>query len=322
MTFAMGIDGGGTHTRSLVINDLGAVIGMGNSGPSKPDAVDPETARANLHQAIWASCEPCGGPAMLDTIFVGMGGVVSEVDSEVVRRMLDGLALRPTIPIGIDHDIRVALAGGTAGQPGIALIAGTGSSCYGRNAAGESWRCGGWGYILDDVGSSFYLGQQALMAIVRSYDGRGPATALQGPVLEALGLHDPDEIMHRIYHPRLDHGGIAGLAPIVCAMADSDSVARSIITRGCADLAEMVLVTVHKLRLPEDTLVVPVGSLATASMIFRRTLEQAIHSVLPEAQVRAPLIPPVAGAAFLALQQTGITLTAAVLAKLGDVDPA
>src|SRR6266852_4464646 len=98
MTFAMGIDGGGTHTRSLVINELGAVIGMGNSGPSKPDAVDPETARVNLHQAIWAACEPCGGPARLDTIFVGMGGVVSEVDSEVVRRMLDGLALRPTIP--------------------------------------------------------------------------------------------------------------------------------------------------------------------------------------------------------------------------------
>lgn len=319
MTLAMGIDGGGTHTRSLVIDEHGTIVGIGNSGPCKPDAIEPVAGRGNLHHAIQAACEACGGPQRLDTIFMGIGGVVSEADSEVVRRMLDGVALRPNIPIGIDHDIRIALAGGTAGQPGIALIVGTGSSCYGRNAAGESWRCGGWGYILDDLGSGFYLGQQALMAIVRAFDGRGPQTALRGPVLDALGLDDPNGIMHRIYHPRLDHGAIAGLAPLVCEIAERDTVARSIIDQGCADLAEMVLVTVRQLNLPPDTLVVPVGSLATASAIFRQALEREIHSALPDAQVRAPLVPPVAGAALLALQQVGITVSDAALVQLSSV---
>lgn len=317
MTFAMGIDGGGTHTRCLILDEHGKVIGSGGSGPSKPDAVEPERGRANLHEAVGVALGTHDAQR-LDTIFIGMGGVICEADVEAVREMLKGLPLRPDIPVGIDHDVRVALAGGTAGQPGIALIVGTGSSCYGRNAAGESWRCGGWGYILDDVGSGFHLGQQALMAVVRGVDGRAPQTALTQPILAALGLHDPNQIMHRIYHPRLDHTGIAALAPIVTQMAERDPVAKSIIERGCAELAELVAVTARQLKLPEDVLVIPVGSLATESTLFRAVLERAIHAALPAAQIRAPFVSAVAGAAILALQQVGVTLSEAALAGLHD----
>src|SRR5262249_32856921 len=149
MSLAMGIDGGGTQTRCLVIDDHAKVLGLGLSGASKPDAVEPAIGQVHLHQAIHTACQTLGGPAKIDTAFVGLGGVVSNADVEIVRQMLDGLPLRRNIPIGIDHDIRIALAGGTGGEPGIALIVGTGSSCYGRNAQGESKRTGGWGYILD-----------------------------------------------------------------------------------------------------------------------------------------------------------------------------
>src|SRR5258708_39402706 len=145
MILAGGIDGGGTQPRCLAIDEHGNIIGIGVSGSSKPDAADPETGRANLHQAILSASQHCGGPQALDTLFVGMGGVVSEADRQVVYHMLDGLTLKPGIPVGIDHDIRIALAGGTAGQPGIALIVGTGSSWYGDKAVGEAWRGGGWG---------------------------------------------------------------------------------------------------------------------------------------------------------------------------------
>src|SRR5258707_6119682 len=185
MTLAGGVDGGGTQTRCLAIDEHANIMGIGVSGPSKPDAADPEAGRTHLHQAILSASQHCGGPQELDMLFVGMGGVVSEADRQVVRHMLDGLTLKPGIPIGIDHDIRIALAGGTAGQPGIALIVGTGSSCYGYNAVGESWRCGGWGYILDDMGSAFYLGQQALMAVSRSSYGGGAHTTLNKPTPKA-----------------------------------------------------------------------------------------------------------------------------------------
>ncbi len=110
------------------------ILGYAQGGASKPYAVIKEVGIKNLHGAIHDACQTVGLHA-IDTVFVGMGGVISDADAETVRRMLQGLEFKTEILIGIDHDIRIALAGGLGGKPGIALIAGTGSSCYGRTAA-------------------------------------------------------------------------------------------------------------------------------------------------------------------------------------------
>ncbi len=81
----------------------------------------------------------------------------------------------------------------------------------------------------------------------------------------------------------------------------------------------MVATTARMLDLPTDVIIVPVGSVAESSEIFRRQLEQAIHAVLPGAQIRTPMVPAVAGAAFLALQQIGITLPVDIFRQLQDV---
>ena len=319
MGLALGVDGGGTQTRCAVLDEQGHILGFGISGPSKPDAVEPEIGRRNLQQAIRLASQSCGGPGAIDTIFLGLGGVNSPSDVQTVLGMLDGLDLRPNIPIGVDLDVRIALAGATAGQPGITLIVGTGSSCYGRNAEHESWRSGGWGYIIDDYGSGFYLGQKALEAVIRAADGRGAPTALTAACLEAFNLSDLNELTHHIYYPRLNHTGIAALAPVVVEVAHHDATARAIVERGCDELALMVMATRRQLRLPDDVLVVPVGSLGTVNQYYRAALEDAIHRLLPQARVRPPVTPAVFGAAFLALQQLGITLPPETLAQLQDV---
>ena len=318
MTLAIGVDGGGTQTRCVVLDDQAQVIGVGVSGASKPDAVEPSVGRVHLQEAIRTACQTCGITA-IDTAFLGLGGVNSPVDVQVVLGMLEGLGLRPDIPVGIDLDVYISLAGGTAGQPGIALIVGTGTSCYGRNAAGEAWRSGGWGYIVDDYGSGFYLGRTALEAVVRAADGRGQPTALTEPCMKALGIADLNEIMHRIYYPRLDNTGIAALAPLVVEVAQRDAVARAIVERGCEELTLMIQATVRQLRLPDDVLIVPVGSLGTVNEFYRARLEAAIHQALPQARIRPPVAPPVIGAVFLALQQVGITLSEGALARLAAV---
>ena len=80
-----------------------------------------------------------------------------------------------------------------------------------------------------------FLGQQALEAVIRAYDGRGAATALTAPVLQALGLDDELGLMHSIYYPTLNFGGIAQLARIVVRVAEQDAVAYAIVERGCAN---------------------------------------------------------------------------------------
>ena len=321
MTLAIGVDGGGTQTRCVVLNELGEVKGYGVSGASKPDAVEPTLGRANLQESIRLACESCGGVAAIDSVFIGMGGVISQTDVDVVLGMVNDMGWRPNVPIGVAVDIAIALAGGTGGQPGIALIVGTGSSCYGRNAAGENWRSGGWGYIVDDYGSGFYLGQKGLEAVIRAADGRGAQTALSAPMLTGLGIHDLNEVMHRIYYPRLAHTDIAALAPIVVQVAEqqNDVIAQSIIQRGCDELALMVATVTEKLQLGADVLVVPVGSLGTVNVYYRQVLEKAITRILPQARIRQAVAPAVIGAAFLALEQIEIILPEAILAQLDKV---
>lgn len=319
MALAIGVDGGGTQTRCVVLDDTGKVVGYGLNGASKPDAVEPTIGRKHLQEAIRTACRDCGGTEAVDTVFLGMGGVISPEDVQVVLGMIEGLGLRPNVPVGVDLDIAIALAGGTGGQPGIALIVGTGSSCYGRNAAGEVWRSGGWGYIIDDYGSGFYLGQKALEAVIRSADGRSGATALTEPVMAGLGITNLNQVMHRIYYPRLDHTGIAALAPTVVQVAEAgDLTARAIIERGCDELALMVATTTRVLNLGDEVLVVPVGSLGTVNDYYRAALERAIEALLPHVRIRDEIAPAVIGAAFLALQQIGITLPVETLAGLAN----
>ena len=67
----------------------------------------------------------------------GMAGVVGETDLAHGRSVLIAAGIDPTrIPTGLDHDIRIALAGGLTGREGLALIVGTGASCYGRRNDG------------------------------------------------------------------------------------------------------------------------------------------------------------------------------------------
>lgn len=307
MVLALGIDGGGTSTRCAVLDERFRLRGMGTAGPSNYQDVGVEMTRANLRKAIREACAGLDdGPAAIDTAFFGLASVVCEADRQVIRDAVAGVGFKPNTPLGIDHDIRVALAGGTGGRPGIALIVGTGSSCYGRNAAGEDWRSGGWGYLLDDAGSAFYLGHQALMAIVRAYDGRGPETGMAGPVLKALGVTDMNEIMQRIYHPRVDRTGIAGLAPLVVAASAVDPVAASAMERGAALLAEMVGAVGRRLGFTEPTPVVPVGGLVTMVDDYRQRIADAVTATWPLGRVVEPLLPPVGGAALLALEQVNI----------------
>ena len=92
------------------------------------------------------------------------------------------------------------------------LIAGTGSIAYGRDAEGRAARAGGWGYVLGDEGSGYWLGRQALRAVVRSSDGRGPATALTPRILAHYHVERADQLVREIYVGGTLPSAIAALA--------------------------------------------------------------------------------------------------------------
>jgi glucosamine kinase len=317
---AAGIDGGATRTRAALTTEEGTVLGIGIAGPSNYDNVGIETARANIGAALDQARERAGTTfSSVDSIFLGMAGVVSPDDRETITRMILDLGLATRESCAVDHDIRTALAGGLAGREGLALIAGTGSSCYGRRLDGRHHRVG-WGYLLDDLGSSYNLGHRAMVAAVWEADRRGPPTALSARIQQAFGYAHIDEIMRHVYHQDVGVMEIAALAPVVLETAQSgDEVAQGIVSTAARDLAFSAYTVARVLEFtghPFEMAIV--GGLAESGAYYRTLLDGAIHQRMPDCVIRKPELPPVLGAAILALEHAGITLTPRLISNLKE----
>jgi N-acetylglucosamine kinase-like BadF-type ATPase len=317
----IGIDGGGTRLRAAIASSDGQLLGSGEAGAGNYHDVGADEVRANIGRAVtkaWAAARLSA--RRVDAIFLGLGSVVTPEDHAVVRSIVRDLAIVPDDCIGVDHDLRVALAGGLAAQPGIVLIAGTGSSSYGRNELGQSWQAGGWGPILDDPGSSHWLGLHAMIAAIRDHDGRGPATLLRSRVMNALGLSDIREILRRVELEGMKRGEIAALAPLVtAAAAEGDGVARMLIERGVDDLAIMVATVSEQLKFASLSAVIPVvvtGGLTNASSVFMLPLQKAVKRRVPAAGIVEARLPPVLGGVLLAIEMLDLPLTSSIVDRL------
>ena len=138
------------------------------------------------------------------------------------------------------HDAHIALAGATGAEPGIIVIAGTGSIVFGRNVAGVTARAGGWGYVFGDEGGAFDLVRQALRAVLRNEEGWGPPTSLRDVLLETTGARDGHQLLHLLYTDEYPRDRVAGWAVLVDQAARAgDAVARDILGSAAQSLAAM-----------------------------------------------------------------------------------
>lgn len=307
MDLFLGIDGGGSRTRAVLCDHTGRVVGRGDAGLSNFQEAGSETALANLDQAL-TLCLGGSPRHSISAAFFGMAGVVSEADHAEVKRLARLLAFSPDCRVGVDHDIRIALTGGLAGAPGIALIAGTGSACYGRNGTGRTAQCGGWGSLADDVGSGGWIGRHALEHAVRQADGREPQTALKARVFAFLGLADEREFMQRVHRVGLPREEMATLArDILNLEQEGDPAAKAIVQEAIDGLTELVKVTKDRLEMLAADVVLAGG--LTEDHSFSARLEASIEAEVPGAQTVAARFPPVVGACLEALSLHEIVIT-------------
>ena len=138
----------------------------------------------------------------------------------------------------VTHDAAIALAGATSGEPGIIVVAGTGSMAFGRNASGETARAGGWGYIFGDEGGAFDIVRQALRAVLREHEGWGARTALTPALLETTGASDANGLLHSFYSPDWPRARVADLARTVSRIAEEgDPIALRLLHQAAQELA-------------------------------------------------------------------------------------
>ena len=316
MPLLVGIDGGATRTRAVAATPAGEVVGVGIGGGCCVGATPPEQIERELGVAVRATLD--GRKAR--TIFVGMAGGVLEEDRREVGRLTALVAGRGT-PVEVDHDIRIALAGGLEGREGIVLIGGTGSSCYGRREDGRSWQAGGWGHLVDDFGGGYRIALDGLMAAVQGADGRSPETRLTARLFDALGIAELPWIIRRLLletpsgeRRAMSKDELAALATVVIEAAEEgDGAATEILDRAAGDLAAMVGAVYDRLGWNgAEAALVTAGSLVRCEAMAGR-LELRLRR---EIRLEEPALPPAAGAVLLAAQAAGVTAGAEFVARL------
>ncbi|WP_310122825.1 BadF/BadG/BcrA/BcrD ATPase family protein [Agrococcus sp. BE272] len=308
MTLVLGVDAGGTSTRAAIADGEGRLLGRSVATAGNLDDGGPSGVAAAVMAATRSALEVTGigADATFDAVFLGVAGVVSAADRRAVLDALPTAGVAPRERIRIDHDCRVALAGGLAGRPGIVVIAGTGSAAFGVDGGGARWRSGGWGALVGDEGSSYSIAVEALRAVVRAVDGRGPSTALQAAMLGALQVQDPDDLLHRLHLEGLGRAEVAALAPLVVLAAEQgDLVAAMVLDTAAEQLAQMVDAVQRNLRFDGPVEVASVGGLFAAGEPIASRFREALERRSPSVCMVEPELDPVLGACLLALQSLG-----------------
>ena len=312
----LGVDGGGSHTRAWLIDADGNLHGHGAAGPSNPSNVGTTGAFDAIVSATGLARRQAGVEASdIAAAFVACAGIKTPAEGQALAQLLTTAGLAGQVTVR--NDTEVALAGGLGGAPGIALVGGTGSFCFGRNAAGATAHCGGWGWLLDDCGGAFWIGREVVRAVAFASDGRGPATALHAPVLAHFGVASPDDLLGALYLPGHPPESLAELAPLAGQAAiQGDEVAIEILQNSARGAAELVRQVARALDWTGPLPVVTVGGLARSGLPYTPILQLAVAGAVPGVRITEPLLPSVAGAALLALKTAGRPCSEALLRQL------
>ncbi len=301
---AVGIDGGGTTTRVLLMAGGGESLGLGTSGSGNLHDVGAERLSAHIREAWLEAWDQAGlAPRPAAAAFCAMASVGTSNNRETIRELVTQLGVAPLARVTVDIDLAGALAGGLGGGHGIALIAGTGSSCYGRDREGATFQSGGWGSLLDDVGGATWIGTQAMVAAVRAFDGRGPATSLSASILNHFQIDHMRELLPKVDGDGEARSARAQLAKLVTAAAlEEDAAALRVLELGADALAECAEAVARRLNFLDDDHieVVATGGLAENSAHYRGFIHRAVTRRIPRAVCVEPRNSNVEGAAMLA----------------------
>jgi N-acetylglucosamine kinase len=295
----LGIDAGGTKTVCLLANAEGQILAESRGGGANLQASGELEVEKVLHGVI----ENAIGDREVrpDAVCLGIAGVDRPADSEAVRGIMRRLGFKSRTLIV--NDALVALVAGVGDDPGVVLIAGTGSIAYARDASGRAARSGGWGYLLGDEGGGFWIGRSALAAVVRQFDGRAPATMLTDLVLAEMRLASPTELIHAIYDKGLQRRAIAGIAAVVQRAADAgDAVASEILTRAGAELTAAAASVIGRLGMRGDVFrTVLAGGIFHAIPALVADVQTRLSEVAPRSEMQLLDVEPAVGAVRLAL---------------------
>ncbi|MEB3217097.1 MAG: BadF/BadG/BcrA/BcrD ATPase family protein [Nostocales cyanobacterium 94392] len=309
MVYVLGIDGGGSKTICVLMDDKRQILGRGEAGSSNYQSVGIEAAKYSIESAISKAIVEIEN-IQIQGICLGLAGVGRSSDIELIKNIIKNIPIISNIKpqnIIISHDALIALVGGIGNDVGIVVAAGTGSIVFGRNIKGETKRVGGWGYILGDEGGAYQIAVAGMQAALQAYDGREIHTSLIADFQNHLGLKNIEELIEVVYRRGWGVKEIAALAPVVDnAAVAGDEVANKIIDHAVDELVKATVTVIDEIFVERDFLeLVTTGSVWKSRCKMWERFVSCINGKFGEVKVILPRFEAVYGAGLLALKSLG-----------------
>jgi N-acetylglucosamine kinase-like BadF-type ATPase len=287
-------------TRAIITDSVHQVLGEGIAGPSNPLRVGVSSAAAAVREAFDKACD--AARVQRSEIVAAEIGLAGVRRADVRVSMYNALKVLGISELEVVTDADIALFGATKGEPGLVIIAGTGSICCGRSARGKRVCAGGWGPLVGDEGSGSWIARQALRAVARASDGRGPITLLVQSACAYFNVPQPEDLSMAIYAPSMTNERIAGFGKrVVEAAQEGDAVALEIILHAGRELGTAAAAVIRGLHMERERFQVAyVGGVFKAGELLLKPLRQEIACLASKAYLAPPLMTPVVAAARMA----------------------
>jgi len=300
MRYVLGLDGGGTKTECVLMDESRHVVTCSRGGPSNPMRVGFGGALAAVCEAarIAITTANVSSNAVV-ALCAGLAGTAYPDSGRKMRMLLEEEFPAKLVRVCTDMDLTLQAIGDGAA---IVLIAGTGSAAIGRNVQGHTARVGGHGYLLGDEGSAYHVGQRAVRDAVRHFERTGADTPTGKKILSEIGATAWPDLQSRVYaapdevFPRL--------FPMLLQAAEAgDASARMLLDDCAAALAELVGDLAERLQLQSQNFrLAKTGGMLGRSAYFDERLDLYLRKAAPDAQFSALHLSPAEAAAHLALQ--------------------
>ena len=299
----LAVDGGNSKTDVAIVAESGELLGR-VIGPTVSHQAIGGRAGADRLAGLVGDAQRQAGSGRPRIGVYCLAGADFPSDVRLIKRELARVSLADETVVM--NDCFAALRAGAEKGWGVVLICGQGINAAAIAPNGRVARFAGIGDLSGDWGGGGGLGEAALASAIRARDGRGPRTSLEQAVAAHFGRKTPEAVMLDMYEGRLRSNRRSELAPAVFREAHSgDLVARSLIDRLADELAAWATALIRRLKVTrqEVDVVLAGGVFNTKDVAFYARLSEGILNVAPAARLVRPAIPPVGGAALLALDR-------------------
>ena len=309
----LGLDGGGSKTAALLVDDAGHVRGCGQAGGSNYHSVGMERALASVREAL----ETALNGQTPDAACFCMAGADLPHDFDNLSAQLAELQLGCSFTLR--NDVLGALRAGSRFPYGAAVVCGTSFNAAGISRDGQEFRLPALGPISGDVAGARRLATRAVGEAFRSWDGRGEATLLVPMILQALDAPDFETVASRWGQNQISDEQLKNLAPLVFEASEAgDMVAWQMVYDQGVELGTAANAVLRKVDLREtDCDVVLGGSVFYGKgSLLMDTVHAVIHKFAPAVTIKRLDVPPVVGAVLLAADSINAALDASFAANL------